>query len=68
MEYETNPGSKAGPGASETIFSKRDSSQKHSYICVAQFSILVQQFTINTGHIGMYQLEVIRTSKSKLVF
>ena len=62
MEYETNPGSKAGPGASETNFTEGDSVQMHYNFCVAQFSILVQQFTINTGHIGMYQSEVIRTS------
>ena len=51
MEYETDPGSRAGPGASETIFSRHNVFQSIS-IFVAQFSFSVQKFHIYIGPNG----------------
>ena len=66
MECKTNPGGRVGPGASEDFFRHIELVQK-PYLCNSIF-LLVQKIPRYTGHIGLYQLEVIRTIKSKLVF
>ena len=65
VECETNPGSRAGPGASEFLANTIDF--KSISISVNQCSFLVQKFT-NTLDSLVVPIEVIRTIKSKLVF
>ena len=47
----TNPGGRAGPGASEDLFKDIQPFQKQLYLCNSIF-LLVQKFSIDTGHIG----------------
>ena len=47
-----NPGGRAGPGASEGFFRNSQQQLQTSLVCVTLISFLVQQYHINTGHIG----------------
>ena len=51
MEYETNPGGRAGPGASETLFKKARLNSK-AFVCLLLNFPFGPEVSIYTGLIG----------------